>query len=162
MRTTFRTMTLMLAVSGVLFMGCGDDSSDDSTPAPTPDATSADVAATDTAAGDTAATDTGSADAGATDAGPAAPDFAAVAAALEVSCGGCHGGAAGCSISSACFLDDEAALTKAPGNGAACGDTASVAECSVARIDNGTMPPGGQNAPTDEEVAVLEAYIGGM
>ena len=161
MRMTFRTMTLMLAVSGALFVGCGDDSSDASTPATTPDAGSADVAATDTAATDTAATDTAATDTAAVDSGPSAPDFAAVSAALETSCGGCHGGAAGCSIASACFLDDEANLTKAPGNGAACGDSASVAECSIARIDNGTMPPSGV-APAAEDLAVLEAYVSGM
>ena len=83
MRMTFRMMTLMLAVSGALMMGCGDDSSDDSAPAPTPDAGSADVAATDTATGDTAAGDTAVTDAGATDTGAATgADFAAVASAL--------------------------------------------------------------------------------
>ncbi len=151
MRMTFRTMTLLLAVSGALLMACGDDSSDDSTAAPTPDAGTADVVATDTAATDTAAADTG----------PAAPDFTAVSAALEASCGGCHGGTAGCSIATACFLDDEANLTKAPVNAAACGDATSVAECSIARIDAGTMPPSGV-APADEDRAVLEAYLAGM
>lgn len=158
MRMTFRTMTLLLAVSGALFMACGDDSSDDTTPAPSADAAGTDVAATDTATGDTAATDTATTDAP----GPAAADFAAVASALKASCGGCHGGAAGCSIASACFLDDEENLTNAPVNGAACGNAESVAECSVARIGNGTMPPGGANAPSAEEVAVLEAYLSDM
>ena len=161
MRMTFRMMTLMLAVSGALLMGCGDDSSDDSTAAPTPDAGTADVAATDTAATDTAATDTAATDTASADTGPTAPDFAAVSAALEASCGGCHGGAAGCSIATACFLDDEANLTKAPGNAGACGDATSVAECSIARIDAGTMPPSGV-APADEDLAVLEAYVAGM
>ena len=162
MRITFWTMTLMLAVSGALMMGCGDDSSSDAAPTPTPDAGTADAATTDTGTADTATTDTAVADAGVTDTVVAAADFAAVAAALEASCGGCHGGAAGCSIASACFLDDEANLTKAPGNAGACGDTASVAECSIARIDNGTMPPPSGVAPAAEDVAVLESYVSGM
>ena len=151
MRMTFRTMTLMLAVSGALFVGCGDDSSDDTAPAATTDAGSSDGAATDTASADTAATDSGA----------SAPDFAAVSAALETSCGSCHGGPVGCTIAHACFLDDEAVLTQAPGNSAACADSTSIAECSIARIDNGTMPPSGV-APAAEDLAVLEAYVSGM
>jgi hypothetical protein len=139
MPSTFRTMTLALGLTCALLMACGDDDTD------TPPAA-------DTA-GDTAG-----------DATVGAVTFAEVVTALSESCGTCHGGPDGCSISTACFLDDEAKMGVAPGNTAACPDEATVAECALARIADGSMPTEGapQPAAADDDIATLQAYVDSM
>ena len=133
----------------VFVPGC-DDGED---PAPAPAAGTEDTASgeEDTSVAD----DTTPAD---TAGGDGAVDFAAVVDALTASCSGCHG-AGGCSYPASCFLDNEDDM-KADSIAPGCPEGSTIAECSLARIQDETMPPKGTKpAPTAEEVQVLQDWI---
>ena len=147
-----RLIALNLALALTLILtacGGGDDGSD---PAPVADTGNTEA---DTSGGedDTAEADTAEA--------PEPGPYDAVVEALTPGCGGCHGGEDGCTYGAACFLDDAAVMSQYVVNSTACGDAANFANCSVARIKDGTMPlPGSANTPpTDDQLKVLEEWI---
>jgi mono/diheme cytochrome c family protein len=98
------------------------------------------------------------------DATVGAVTFAEFVTALSGSCGTCHGGPDGCSISTACFLDDAANLSAPPMNTLACPDEATVADCALTRIADGSMPIAGAEQPAAdaEAIATLQAYVDSM
>ena len=139
MPSMLRTMTLALGLSCALLMACGGDDTD--TPPP------------EDTAGDTAG-----------DATVGAVTCDDLVTALSDNCGTCHGGDDGCSYTPACFLDDAAMLSAPPINTSACSDAATVAECALARIADGSMPTEGapQPAADDDDIATLQAYVDSM
>jgi len=133
-------MTLVVALSSALLMGCADDDSGDSS--------AADTSASDTAAGDTAG-----------DIGPSAPSYATdVQPLLGAWCVGCHtGGASGGTNFANVYADNlaDASATYAPCAGL------TVGECALLRIADGSMPTTGSIAATVDpaELAIVQAWV---
>ena len=149
MRVLRFSILMSLALSLAMF-GCDGDDNEETTPVVNND-TAADAAGGDTDEPD----DTGE---------PAeATPYDLLVDALMASCTGCHGdgteGTSSCSYNAACFLNDEASLSQTsvmPG----CAADSTIAECSLARIEDGTMPPKNTNpAAGDDAKAALQAWI---
>ena len=148
MRMTLRTLTLSLAVISALMIGCGDDSSDSSTPAATTDTGTT----TDTGAADTTASDTTVADTGPVESAPTFDEH--IQPILEANCGNCHGTAGEWGASS--YEDSQKAAYSAQCSGLTKG------ECYAVRIKDETMPTGGSvlSAMTDSgDLELLDQWI---
>lgn len=146
-----RLIALNLALGLVLTLTACGGGDDDSPSTPTEDTAQPEADASN--GGD----DTAVADAEAPVPGP----YDAVVEAMTPGCGGCHGGADGCTYVAGCFLDDVEVMSQGIINYGACGDATDFAGCSVVRIKDGSMPlPGAANpVPTEDELKVLEDWI---
>ena len=147
-----RLIALNLALGLVLTLtACGGG--DDDTPSTPTEDTAQPEADASSGGDDTAEADTAEA--------PEPGPYDAVVEAMTPGCGGCHGGADGCTYAAGCFLDDVEVMSQSVINYGACGDATDFAGCSVVRIKDGSMPlPGAANpVPTDDELKVLEDWI---
>jgi uncharacterized membrane protein len=161
MNAHLRVLICLLCAALVGLSGCSEDDeksgadasgTSDTTTADTSGATTADTSGATTA--DTSTTEADTSGVVEDTSGGGGPTYTnAVQAIYQANCTPCHTGAAGCS-GGACFGANYADTQKSAG---VCAGL-TVGECTLMRIENGSMPLGG-GVVSAEDRAVIQAWI---